>query len=105
MVGEFVRAAILEIKGGAGGVAGKPCRGGGAFVAEFNIAKIDCWAAFEVFAAARGATGRPRTRGADRERERDQVRVGTDTCRLVLTSSLVASLSAAMVQKSLEYEP
>ena len=74
MVGEFVRAAIVKIKGGAGGVAGKPCRGGGAFVVEFNIAKIDCWAAFEVFAAARGATpGRPQTRGADRERERDQV--------------------------------
>ncbi len=71
MVGEFVRAAIVEIKGGAGGVAGKPCQGGGAFVAEFNIAKIYCWAAFEVFAAVRGATGRPRTRGADREQERD----------------------------------
>ncbi len=73
MVGEFMRAAIVEIKGGAGGVAGKPCRGGGVFVAEFNIAKIDCWAAFKVFAAARGATGRPRTRGADQEREQDQV--------------------------------
>ena len=74
-------------------------------MAEFNIAKIDCWAAFEVFATARGATGRPRMQGADREQERDQVRVGTDTCRLVLTSSSVASLSAAMVQKSLGYKP
>ena len=73
MVGEFLRIAIVESKGGAGGVAGKLFQGGGAFVAEFSIARIDCWAAFEDFAAARGATGCPRARGADQERERDQV--------------------------------
>ena len=103
MVGEFVSAAIVENKGGAGGVAGKPCRGSGAFLVEFNIAKIDCWAAFKDFAAARGATGRPRERGADRER--DRVQVGTGPCRLTLTSSSVASSAAAMVQKLVGYLP
>ena len=73
MVGEFVRAAIVENKGGAGGVAGKPCQGGRAFVAEFNIARINCWAAFKVFAAARGTTDCPLMHGADREQERDRV--------------------------------
>ena len=71
VVRDFFCAAIVENKGGAGGVAGKPCRGGGAFAAEFSIVRIDCWAAFEDFAAARGATGHPRARGADREREGD----------------------------------
>ncbi len=102
-VGEFLHAAIVENKGGAGGVANKPCRGGRAFVAEFSIATIDCWAAFEDFAAAQGATGCPGERGADRER--DQVRVGTGPCRLTLTSSLVASSPAAMVQKLVGYLP
>ena len=105
MVGEFVRAVIVENKGGAKGVAGKSCQGGGAFVVEFNIARINCWASFEVCAAAQVATGHPQTQGTDREQERDQVQVGTDPCRLVLTSSLVVSLLAAMVQKSLGYEP
>ena len=67
VVGKFLRAAIVENKGGAGGVAHKPCQGGGAFVAEFSIARINCWAALEDFSAARGATGRPRERGTDRE--------------------------------------
>ena len=71
VVGEFLHAAIVENKGGARGVTGKPYRGGGAFVVEFSIARIDCWAVFENFAAARGATSCPRARGADRERERD----------------------------------
>ena len=73
MVGEFFFAAIVENKGVAGGVAGKPCRGGGAFVAEFSIARIDCWPTFVDFAAVRGAAGCPRARGADREWERDRV--------------------------------
>ena len=73
VVGEFVCTAIVENKGGARGVAGKPCQGGGAFVAEFNIARINCWAAFKVFAAARGATSRPQMRGADQEWEQDRV--------------------------------
>ena len=103
VVGEFFCAAIVENKGGAGGVAGKPCRGGGAFVTEFSIARIDCWAAFEDFAAALGATGRPRERGADQER--DRVRVGMGPCRLNFTSSLVASSPAAMVQKLVGYSP
>ena len=103
-VGEFLHAAIVENKGGAGGVANKPCRGGRAFVAEFSIATIDCWAAFEDFAAAQGATGCPGERGADRER--DQVRVGTaPPCWPILISSAVAPLLAVMVQKSLGYEP
>ena len=42
-------------------------------MAEFNIASIDCWAAFEVFATARVATGCPQTCRADQEREQDQV--------------------------------
>ena len=66
--------AIVENNGGAVGMGIKPCQGGGgAFVAEFNIASINCWAALEVFTAAWGTAGRPRTRGADREWERDQV--------------------------------
>ena len=101
MVGEFLHTAIVENKGGAGGVAGRPCQGGGAFVAEFSIARIDCWAAFKDFAAARGATGCLRERGADREW--DQVQVGTGPCRLTLTSSLVTSSPAAMVQKLVGY--
>ncbi len=73
VVGEFFCAAIVENKGGAGGVAGKPCQGGGAFVVEFSIARIDCWPTFVDFAAARGTAGCPRARGADREREQDRV--------------------------------
>ena len=43
---------------------------------------------------------------ADQESERDQVQVGTaPLCWLILTSSMVASLSDVMVQKSLGYEP
>ena len=103
MVGEFVCNAIVETKGGAIGVGVEPCQEGGTFVAEFKIANINCWAGFGVFAAARGATGRPRMHGADWER--DQVQVGTSLCRLVLTASLVASSSAVMVLKSLGYEP
>jgi hypothetical protein len=72
---------------------------------EFSIARIDCWAAFEDFAAARGATGCPRARGADQERERERVQVGTGPCQLALPSSSVKSSSAAMVQKMLGYMP
>jgi hypothetical protein len=32
VVGDFLHAAIVENKGGAGGMAGKPCRGGGGSV-------------------------------------------------------------------------
>ncbi len=73
VVGGFFCAAIVENKGGAGGVAGKPCHRGGVFVAEFSIARIDCWSTFVDFSAARGTAGRPRARGADREREPDRV--------------------------------
>ena len=45
MVGEFVHAAIVENKGGAGEMGVKTCQGGGAFVVEFNIASINCWVA------------------------------------------------------------
>ncbi len=73
MVKELFFPAIVENKGGAEGMAGKPCRGGGTFVAEFSIARIDCWQTFVDFAAARGAAGCPRAPGAHREQERDQV--------------------------------
>ena len=71
MVGEFVCNVIVETKGGAIGVGVEPCQEGGTFVAEFKIASINCWAGFGVFAAARGATGRPWSRRADWEQERD----------------------------------
>ena len=93
--GEFLCLAIVENKGRAGGVAGNPCQGGGAFRVEFSFAKIFCCAGFVDFATAGDATGCPRGRGADQERERDQVPVGMGA----LTSSLVASSSSAMVQK------
>ncbi len=78
MAGDFGRETIVENDGGTVGVAVDPGQGGGgAFVVEFNIARIDDAAffgvAFEVGAEARGAEGQPRARGADRERERDQV--------------------------------
>ena len=71
MVGECVCNAIVDNKGGAVGVGVEPCQGGGVCVAEFKIASINFWAAFKVFAAAQGATGCPRMRGADRERKQD----------------------------------
>ena len=73
MVGEFVCNAIVETKGGAVGVGVEPCQRGGTFVVEFKIASINCWAAFEVFAAARGTTDCPLMHGADQEQERDRV--------------------------------
>lgn len=73
MVGKLFFPGIVENKGGAGGTTGEPCLRGGTFVVEFSIARIDCWPIFVNFVAARGAAGCPRARGADRERERDQV--------------------------------
>ena len=110
MAGDFGRETIVENDGGTIGVGIDPGQGGGgAFVVEFNIARIDDAAffgvAFEVGAKARGAEGRPRARGADRERERDQVRAEIGPCRLALTSSLVASSSATMLPKLLGYTP
>ena len=73
MGGDFRCETILENDGGTVGVVVEG--GGGAFVVEFNIARIDDAAffcvAFGVVAASRGAEVRPRARGADRERERD----------------------------------
>ena len=63
VVGKLFFPAIVENKGGAGGMVGEP--------AEFSIARINCWPTFVDFVAARGAAGRPRARGADQERERD----------------------------------
>ena len=107
MEGDFGRETISENDGGTVGVDVKG--GGGAFVVEFNIARIDDAAffgvAFEVVAAARGAEIRPRARGADREWERDRVRVGIGPCRLALTSSSVASSPATMLPKLLGYTP
>ncbi len=105
MVGELFFPAIVENKGGAGGMAGEPCLGGGTFVAELSIARIDCWPTFMDFVAARGAAGCPRAREADREWERDRVRAGIGPCRLALTASLVASSPAAMLPKLLGYMP
>ncbi len=105
VVGELFFPAIVENKGGAGGMAGEPCLGGGTFVAEFSIARIDCWPTFVDFVTAWGAAGCPRARGADREWERDQVQAGIGPCRLALTSSSVASSSAAMLPKLLGYTP
>ncbi len=96
VVGELFSPAIVENKGGAGGMAGEPCLRGGTFVAKFSIARIDCWPTFVDFVAARGAAGCPQVRGADRERERDRVQAGIGPCRLALTSSSVASSLAAM---------
>ena len=95
VVGELFFPVIVENKGGAGGMVGKPV--------EFSIARIDCWPNFVDFVAARVAAGRPRARGADWERERDRVRAGIGPCRLALTSSSVASSSAAMLPKLLGY--
>jgi hypothetical protein len=86
-------------------MAGEPCLRGGTFVAEFSIARINCWPTFVDFVAVRGAAGCPRARGADRERERDQVQAGIGPCQLALTSSLVVSSSAAMLPKLLGYMP
>ena len=105
VVGELFFPAIVENKGGAGGMAGEPCLGGGTFVAEFSIARIDCWPTFVDFVTARGAAGRPRAHRADRGRERDRVRAGIGPCWLALTSSLVASSLAAMLPKLLGYTP
>ncbi len=103
MEGNFGRKTISENDGGTVGVDIEG--GGGAFVVEFNIASIDDAAffcvAFGVVAASRGAEVRPRARGADQERERDQVCVGIDPCRLALTSSLVAASPATMLPKLL----
>ncbi len=97
VVGELFFPAIVENKGGAGGMVGKP--------AEFSIARIDCWLTFVDFVAAGGAAGRPWARGADREWERDRVRAGIGPCWLALTSSPVVSSSAAMLPKNLGYTP
>ena len=110
MAGDFGRETIVENDGGTVGVGVDPGQGGGgAFVVEFNIARIDDAAffgvAFEVGAVARGAEGRPRAHGADRERGRDQVRAGIGPCRLALTSSSVALSSATMLPKLLGYTP
>jgi hypothetical protein len=110
MAGDFGRETIVENDGGTVGVGADPGQGGGgAFVVELNIARIDDAAffgvAFEDGAEARGAEGQPRARGADRERERDQVRAGIGSSRLALTSSLVASSSATMLPKFLGYTP
>jgi hypothetical protein len=80
MVGDLGREAIVENKGGTGGMGVDPGRGGGggfAFVLEFNMARIDEAAFFGVtlgvVAAAWGAVDRPRAREADWERERHQL--------------------------------
>ncbi len=63
MAGDFGRKTIVENDGGTVGVGDNPGRGdGGAFMVEFNIARIDDTAffgvAFDVGAEARGAWGR-----------------------------------------------
>ncbi len=107
MGGDFGRKPISENNGGTAGVVVEG--GGGAFVVEFNIARIDDAAFFcvalGVVAASRGAEVRPRARGADPERERDQVRVGIGPCRLELPSSSVAASPATMLPKLLGYTP
>ena len=62
MAGDFGRKTIVENNGGTVGVGVDPGQGGGgAFVVEFNIARIDDAAffgvAFEVGAEARGTEG------------------------------------------------
>ena len=86
-------------------MAGKHCLGGGTFVVESSIARIDYWPTFVDFVAARGAAGRPRACGADRERERDRVQAGIGPCRVAFTSSLVALSLATMLPKLLGYTP
>ncbi len=107
MEGDFGRKTISENDGGTVGVVVEG--GGGAFVVEFNIARIDDAAffcvAFGVVAASRGAEVRPQARGADREGERDQVCVGISPCRLALTSSSAAASPATMLLKLLGYTP
>jgi hypothetical protein len=107
MEGNFGRKTISENDGGTVGVVVEG--GGGAFVVEYNIVRIDDAAffcvAFGVVAALWGAEVQPRARGADRERERDRVRVGIGPCRLALTSSLVAASPATMLPKLLGYMP
>ena len=81
MARDFGHEIIVKNNGGTVGVGNNPGRGGGgAFMVEFNIARIDDAAffgvAFDVGAEARGAEGRPRARGADWERERDRVQGG-----------------------------
>jgi hypothetical protein len=89
--GDFGRDTISEnVEGVKGGM--------NAFAVEFRIARIDD-AAFGVVAGSRGAGVRPRLRVADRERERDGVRVGPRL--LVLTSSLVAASPATIPPKSM----
>ena len=78
MAEDFGRETIVENNGGTVGVGIDPGQGGGgAFVVEFKIARIDDAAffgvAFDVGAEARGAEGRPRARGAEREWEQDRV--------------------------------
>jgi hypothetical protein len=78
MARDFGRETIVENNGGTVGVGINPGQGGGgAFVVEFNIARIDeapfFGVAFDVGAEAWGAEGRPRAHGADQEREQDQV--------------------------------
>jgi hypothetical protein len=98
--GDFGRDTISE---NVEGVAGVVVTGGGnAFAVEFRIARIDD-AAFGVVADSRGAGVRPRPRVADRERERDGVRVGPRL--LVLTSSLAAASPSTILPKSMGYTP
>jgi hypothetical protein len=103
MGGDFGRETISENNGGTAGVVVEGGRG--AFVVEFNIARINDAAffcvAFGVVAASRGAEVQPRARGADREREQDRVRVGIGPCRLELTSSSVAASLVTMLPKLL----
>ena len=94
--GDFGRNKTSE---NVGGVAGVVVRGGMiAFAVEFRISRIDD-AAFVFVAGSRGAGVRPRLRVADRERERDGVRVGPRL--LVPTSSLVAASPATISLKSM----
>ncbi len=107
MGGDFGRETISENNGGVVGVVVEG--GGGALAVEFNMARIDDAAffsvAFGVVAASRGAEVRPRERMADREQERDRVRVGIGPCLLVLTSSSVAASPATMLPKLIGYTP
>ncbi len=114
MAGDFERETIVENDGGTVGVGIDPGQGGGgAFMVEFNIARIDDAAffgvAFDVGAEVWGAEGHPRACGADWERERDRVPGGAGAKGfegwLILTSSTLVSASDVMEQKEVGYAP